>query len=426
MDKSRQNAVDILIVGAGPAGRWLAAHLCLRGVNVALSDPSIDERWPNNYGLWIDEIEDLQIEVDLQKTWPRAVVRLPNRGDLELNRAYGRLDKERFRRRLDEILDHHGVARHDQKIGRLEHRENSTRAHSDDGRMLEARLVVDASGGRAGLLEMEDCGEPAFQTAYGLDARLRGDPLEGSGIVLMDYHHSHKSGLVDDAQAEVPTFLYAMALSQDRYFIEETALVARPALSIGALQENLHRRLLARGVVIEEIFDEEICRIPMGGPLPRMGQRTLAFGASAGFVHPATGYQMARMLRAGSPLADVIAAELKLGTHPDSIARRAWNRIWPASQLRARSLFLFGQEILLGANRRQISLFFQTFFDLPPSDWQAYMSSDSSHQEVAKAMLRLFAQAPMQLRFNLARSALGDVAPLLRAYAPMPTVGVRR
>ena len=49
-------------------------------------------------------------------------------------------------------------------------------------------------------------------------------------------------------RAEVPSFLYAMPLKGARVFLEETCLVAKPALPFAVLKRRLHRRLAAMGL----------------------------------------------------------------------------------------------------------------------------------------------------------------------------------
>ena len=46
----------------------------------------------------------------------------------------------------------------------------------------------------------------------------------------------------------------------------------------------------------ESVREEEYCYIPMGGALPDPEQRIVPFGGAANTVHPATGYQLCRML----------------------------------------------------------------------------------------------------------------------------------
>ena len=88
---------------------------------------------------------------------------------------------------------------------------------------------------------------------------------------------------------ELPTFLYVMPFSKTRIFVEETSLVARPAIGFDELKERLDRRLRHLGVKIKTVEEEEFCLIPMGGTLPKLPQRVLGIGGTGGMVHPSTG-----------------------------------------------------------------------------------------------------------------------------------------
>ena len=71
--------------------------------------------------------------------------------------------------------------------------------------------------------------------------------------------------------------------------MEETSLVARPAIGFDELKERLDCRLRHLGVKIKAVEEEEFCLIPMGGTLPKLPQRVLGIGGTGGMVHPSTG-----------------------------------------------------------------------------------------------------------------------------------------
>lgn len=52
---------------------------------------------------------------------------------------------------------------------------------------------------------------------------------------------------------EAPSFLYAMPLGGNRVFLEETCLVAKPALPFAVLKRRLMRRLEAMGVRVKQV-----------------------------------------------------------------------------------------------------------------------------------------------------------------------------
>ena len=49
---------DVIVVGAGPAGRALTHRLLARDVTVTLVDPAPDRPWRSTYACWADEIPD--------------------------------------------------------------------------------------------------------------------------------------------------------------------------------------------------------------------------------------------------------------------------------------------------------------------------------------------------------------------------------
>ncbi|CAN0021429.1 unnamed protein product [Choristocarpus tenellus] len=162
-------------------------------------------------------------------------------------------------------------------------------------------------------------------------------------MLFMDYRTNYLEGedALDPAKikslTDVPTFLYAMPLGKasngrSKIFFEETSLVARPAISFDLCKERLYKRLAHHGIEVAEVFDEELCYIPMGGAFPKMDQRVIAFGGAGGLVHAATGYMQVRMLAAAGGVASAIAKELKAGSasSPDVASKRAYQAMWPA------------------------------------------------------------------------------------------------
>ena len=88
--------------------------------------------------------------------------------------------------------------------------------------------------------------------------------------------------------------MYAMPLEGGRAFFQETCLVAKDAVPFDVLRRRLETRLESLGVRVKAVLDEEWSYIPVGGPLPNADNETLAFGATANMIHPASGYSVAR------------------------------------------------------------------------------------------------------------------------------------
>ncbi len=404
--------VDVAIVGAGPAGRSLAAALVERRCRVAIVDPAIESGWENTYGVWLDEIGDGAEEILFRGQWDEATVHTGAR--IELQRRYGCIDNQRWRRRLDETLHGGDALFISERVEEVDVGDRRSVVVLASGTRLEATVVVDASGGRAKLVETEPAGTIGFQRAYGIHARFDGDPLDGSPMVLMDYRPIpgiHES-------AGTPTFLYGMRFDDGTVFAEETVLVDADPTPFDVLRRRLHRRVGAAGAELVEVYDTEECHIPMGTPLPTRDSRVIGFGAAAGLVHPATGYQIGRMLNCVGDVADAISEALEAGDAPEQIAGAAHRRLWPDELRRARQLLMFGRDVIMGLEPPMVRRFFDTFFRLGGRQWRDYLRGDTDPGRIAAIMWRLFRQADSSLKWALTVDALGDVGRLLRSLAP--------
>jgi lycopene cyclase-like protein len=124
-------------------------------------------------------------------------------------------------------------------------------------------------------------------------------------------------------------------------------------------------------------------------------------------VHPATGYQMARMLTSAGPLADAITDSLaSADCDLDEVSRRAWRAVWSPEAVRARKFWNFGMESLIRLSPAQTRSFFDAFFDLNEDQWKAYMSGTLPPDDIPRVMWQVFLRAENSLRFSLARSAM--------------------
>ena len=112
-------------------------------------------------------------------------------------------------------------------------------------------------------------------------------------------------------------------------FLEETILVTKEGVDWDMLKERLDIR--KRGMNLQNcgVLDEEFCVIPMGGSLPEF-ERTLAFGASAGFVHPVTGFQMIRSIRTAPRFVQYLRDNWHRDV--DELCEHAWDSIWSSNE----------------------------------------------------------------------------------------------
>jgi len=395
-------AVEVLVVGGGPAALCIAGALASERVQVMVlsaSDPAAP--WPNTYGIWGEEVDALGLAHLLEHRWSRTCSYFGPGGGPGADvptphgRDYGLFDKTLLQRHwLDQCAA--GGVRWERGEARAL---TASGVRCADGRELRARLVVDASGHRAALVRRPDLGPVAGQAAYGVVGRFSAPPVEPGQFVLMDFRCDHLSSA---EQREPPTFLYAMDLGEGRFFVEETSLALAPPLPYDTLRQRLERRLAHRGVAIEAVEHQEFCLFPMNLPLPNLDQPLLAFGGAAAMVHPASGYLVGALLRRGPALAAALAAALAdPQASPAELAAAGWRALWPQELRRRHALYQFGLEKLMRFSEAQLRAHFATFFALPPRQWSGFLTNTLTMPELVAAMLRLFATAPWSVKIGL-------------------------
>ena len=91
--------LDLLILGAGPAGLALAAQARRRGLQVAVMAPDPMRPWTQTLCAWTDELPD----VPLSARWSRVRVKVDS--EREFDRSYGLLDNRALQAKLAEGID---------------------------------------------------------------------------------------------------------------------------------------------------------------------------------------------------------------------------------------------------------------------------------------------------------------------------------
>eukprot|EP00191_Tetraselmis_sp_GSL018_P008538 CAMPEP_0177594828 /NCGR_PEP_ID=MMETSP0419_2-20121207/9998_1 /TAXON_ID=582737 /ORGANISM="Tetraselmis sp., Strain GSL018" /LENGTH=491 /DNA_ID=CAMNT_0019086181 /DNA_START=226 /DNA_END=1701 /DNA_ORIENTATION=+ len=431
--KNQQNELlELVVVGGGPAGLSVAARVSAFGYKVVLVDPEPLGRWPNNYGVWCDEFKAIGLDDCFETVWDSAVVQLDDGDEYtrHLTRPYARVDRPRLKRKLLRQCVDNGVAFLRAKATAVDHGSEVSVLRCSDGAELRAALVVDAAGFSNSLVRFDKAYDPGFQGAYGIMAEVESHPFEVDKMLFMDWRDSHTEGrpAMREGNARLPTFLYAMPFSPTRVFLEETSLVAKPAVGFQDLKDRLEARLEHLGIKVTKVTEEEYCLIPMGGELPVLRQRTLAIGGSAGLVHPSTGYMVARALSTAPIVADAIVDQLDLATgreegrrkagskeEADRMAAAVWDALWPAERLRQREFFWFGQDVLLQLDLEGTREFFDSFFTLRDFFWQGFLSSNLGFLNLIRFGLALFINASTDAKMNiLSKGIVGLPIMLLR------------
>ena len=71
---SKESMPDVLVLGAGPAGMAIASALGKEKLDVEVLSPNgPDEPWPNTYGIWGEEVDQLGLQDLLEYRWKNTV-----------------------------------------------------------------------------------------------------------------------------------------------------------------------------------------------------------------------------------------------------------------------------------------------------------------------------------------------------------------
>lgn len=403
---SDRSEYDVAVIGAGPAGLRLAESVSRHGVRVCCVDPSPLLMWPNNYGVWVDEFDDMALSDCLDHVWPLTAVIIDDHNKKLLDRPYGRVSRRALKTKLlESCLSTHNVAFHKARAWTVEHEEFKSTVRCSDGAEVRANLVVDASGFSTTLVACNKRRNPGFQIAHGIVAEVEKHPFDLDEMVLMDWRNGHlgnEPGL-RASNEKLPTFLYAMPLTSELVFLEETSLVSRPVLSYTEIKQRMVARLQHMGIKVKRVVEEEKCVIPMGGPLPIIPQSVVAIGGAGGLVHPSTGYMVAGALAAALPVATAVvecmgSARMIRGR---PMHGKVWGSLWPAEKRLAREFYCFGMETLLRLDLKGTRRFFDAFFDLEPRHWHGFLSSRLSLAELAGLSVSLFGRASAMAKLDI-------------------------
>lgn len=369
---------QVIVFGGGPAGWALAGALALRGADVEIVDPAPDTPFRATYGGWVDLTPE-QYRTAFRAVYTDPRVTFVDGSVRRIGAAYGRFDTERLHRLLVERASTAGV--------RVT--QGTVTDFVDDGRIV----CVDAMG--AGSPRRRSVRAPFYQTALGIWARVSGEVFAAGQMSLMDLRAS---------TASVPTFLYGMRESmcgsstEDWVFLQETSLVARGVVSFVELESALRNRLSAMGIAIIEECGREHCVIPMGGGLVASNNNWLSFGAAAGLVQPASGYQLGLSLTLADEVAQAICSTSGEAT-AQAVAGAA--KVRSRDRAFAWALYEHGASVLSQMSSPELSEFMQLFFGLDPMRATAFLDGRLSAFGVAASMLEIFRGATPSMKRHL-------------------------
>ncbi|GAA2807587.1 lycopene cyclase family protein [Saccharopolyspora taberi] len=380
-------------MGAGPAGRAVAAACSDTGLRVTLIDPNPRRVWPHTYASWRDELPASVPDTAMAEVMDR--MRAVGTTQHEWARPYAVVDNTALWKHLwrEDITEIAG------RVVSAEHGPTGSTVRLKDDRRIASAVVIDASGASRILSGGRPPRTPAQQTAVGLalDEDAVADLVPPGTGLFMDWRPA------PDTRGGWPTFLYGVRLGDGQVLLEETSLARRPALPLALLRRRLRNRLADAGIAVPDAAAEERVRFPVDDPLPRPG-RVIPFGATAGLIHPATGFSIASSLRQAPWVAAAISAGLPSG--PIAASRAAWSILWPPRALAAHSLRRRALQALLAFPPELVPEFFEAFFSLDLRHQWAFLSSDGDPAATAAAMTALFGRAPWRIRRRLVAGGL--------------------
>ena len=418
---------DVLVLGAGPAGMAIASALGKEKLEVEVLSPNgPDEPWPNTYGIWGKEVDQLGLQDLLEYRW-KNTVSFFGHGSLEEhhyeNKAtehfldYGLFDKKKLHSYWLKECNKSHIKWHEGFAEKIHFQKNKSIVSTSDGNTYSARLVVDATGYDPVFLKLKSCGPLAVQTCYGIVGSFSKPPLKKGQFVLMDYRNDH---LNEEQKKEPPTFLYAMDMGNGKYFLEETSLGLVNPLTMENLKKRLEKRLSYRNISITSMQHEELgLFLPMNMPIPNFKQQILGYGGAASMVHPASGYLIGNVLRRAPLVAKAISTAMndkKLSTY--HIARKGWESLWPKELIRKKSIYQFGLEKLMRFDEKLLREFFGSFFKLPKTQWYGFLTDTLSLREIVYAMCIMFIRAPWSVKKGLMIMHGKELKMLLRIVLP--------
>tara|TARA_Y100000589_G_scaffold75796_1_gene69554 strand:- start:1577 stop:2797 length:1221 start_codon:yes stop_codon:yes gene_type:complete len=395
---------DILILGSGPAALCLAAELASRNLKIrCISTKSPYDKWVNTYGIWASELEELGLESLLSHRWSKTVSFFGNglndRGNIPTkhNYDYGLIDREAFQNEL--LKRCKGIEWLNDTAIEISTLEKISEVICQSGIKLKSRLVIDASGYKSNFIKRPQTKEVAQQAAYGVVGRFSSPPVEKSQFVLMDYRSDHLSEV---ELKQPPSFLYAMDLGENIFFVEETSLASYPGLSSEYLKKRLINRLENKGIFIKDILHEENCLFPMNLPLPSKNQSILAFGGAASMVHPASGYMVGSLLRRAPMLAEKLS--IYLGDPSLSsieLAKKGWDILWPYELTQRHKLYQYGLKRLMSFDEKMLRSFFLNFFQLSTKEWSGFLTNTLPLPKLIFVMSKMFLKSPLNIKLGM-------------------------
>ena len=193
---STSPSIDVLVLGTGPGALAIAAALVKENLRVeVLSACSHTQPWPFTYGIWGEEVDELGLEHLLEYRWKNTVSFFgagteefkPDENEpTKHERDYGLFDKEKLQQHWIKQCDDAAVKWHKGHAIHLDVSDAVSTITTSEGKKINTRLLVDATGYEPVFLKTKQSWPIAIQTCYGVVGKFNKPPVDKALNLVLD------------------------------------------------------------------------------------------------------------------------------------------------------------------------------------------------------------------------------------------------
>jgi lycopene beta-cyclase len=298
---------DYLLIGGGLQNSLIALAVLARNPS---SRVCMVERGPAVGGnhLWcfhgsdLDHAGETLVAPLVIKRWDGYSVRFPG-FERRLDSPYSAVSSERVAQRVAQVFADH--PRCELILGRTALRVEATSATLDDGRVVDARIVIDARGPEAHSLAHVI----GYQKFVGLELSLAA-PCALTEPIVMDATVEQQDGF---------RFVYTLPLSPTRVLVEDTYFADDAELDAPLLRTRALKYARTLGIHEATVIREESGILPLpSATTPTRASSPWQAGYAGGWFHPTTGYSF--------PIATRLALHVA-ATSPETLFDSAFEKL---------------------------------------------------------------------------------------------------